>query len=101
MSDVKVCNTDDLITLLGNAMRNKFNRQVDADVLGFLDPEGAHLVVVALPFHNLDHTSIPHHRCNLYLKAKGKTEPIEGLFLDVAVSDFDRLTDAGQILTDA
>jgi hypothetical protein len=101
MSDLKVCNTKDLVNLCRRASRNGFNRQLDEAFIKGVDPQGLHLVTVALPFHNMDSAVIPHHRCTLYLKVKGSTEPLEGLLLDVAVKDFDSLQDASEALADA
>lgn len=101
MSDLKVCNSQDLITLCHRAIACKFNRQVDVDQIKALDLDGLHLVSVLLPFHNLDHAAVAHHRCMLYIKVQGSNEPLDGLILDVAVSDFDRLTDAEKVLADA
>ena len=98
MSDLKVCNSQDLITLCQRAIAYSFNRQLDADQIKALDLDGLHLVSVLLPFHNMDYTAVPHHRCTLYIKVTGSTEPLDGLILDVAVSDFDRLMDAEKAL---
>jgi len=101
MSNLKACNTEDLLTLCHRAIRNRFNRQLNVADIRTVDPDGIHLVSVALPFHNLDNAAIPHHRCTLYLKVKGSTEPLEGMLLDVAVKDFERLLDAERMLADA
>jgi hypothetical protein len=85
----KIVNTPLLELLIGDAMRQQFNRQLDPDrLLPVLDPEGIHVLHPFL-LHGTE-SSVPHMRCRVMLKLKGQRLPAEG-WLDVDLAKFNRL----------
>jgi hypothetical protein len=93
LNTYKMCNTDDLLDLVKLAQYNGFNRQVDIEQIErIVVPDGPHLVVLVLPFHNGDHADIPHHRCDILVRTILDAGPTK-ITLDIAEKDFDRLHD--------
>lgn len=94
----KVCNTNDLINLCHQSAHHKLNRQIDAaSVRDAADPEGTHLLVVVLPFHNgMRAKQGPHHRVEVFMKATDSTEPTRFL-LDIMENQYELLRDASDI----
>jgi LmbE family N-acetylglucosaminyl deacetylase len=76
----RVTNTDGLLTI--NRMAQALNRNVDQKWLqAVLDPDGKHLLVLMLPFHNEQ----DHHRCRVLAKVAWTSEPVD-FMLDVPVN---------------
>ncbi len=94
----KVCNTHDLINLCHQSAHYGFNRQIDAaSVRDAADPEGTHLLVVVLPFHNgIAAKQGPHHRVEVFMKATDSMEPTRFL-IDINEGQYDLLRDASDI----
>lgn len=81
---VRVANTSALKQLNRLAIKHELNRSLEPDWLERrLDPDGYHLLVLMLPFHN----DADHHRCMVMMKVKGQEEPVEG-WLDVFDDDW-------------
>lgn len=85
----RVADTPTLLTLARNARRHKFNRQLPLEALErHLDPDGRHVVSIALWGHNLDRTPINlHHRCQVLAKVKDSPDPMT-LWLDLTDQDW-------------
>lgn len=95
---MKICNTSDLLDLCLNARHKEFNRQADVELLqSIVDINGNHLIECVLPFHNMDHATTQHHRCEVYVKTFNNNEPLM-LMLDVDVAQYDNLLDTDDYL---
>lgn len=92
---MKICNTKDLVTLCHTGTSVGMNRQTcGASVRDIADPEGTHLLVVVLPYHNgIRAKQGPHHRVQVYMKTEDTVEPTT-FIVDVLASQYDELTDA-------
>ena len=97
MSDYRVCNTEDLRLLVKVAKRNGFNR---IPILPDLDPDGGHVVSIVLFGHNMDQSSVFHHRCRVLCKVLDEDNPVE-IMLDVRDEDFRRLHKADKFKASA
>lgn len=81
-------NTRCLRKLIVRAEEQNFNRQIELDVFDeFANPDGFHILMVVLPFHN----DQDHHRCYVMMSVKGREEP-EIAYLDVQVDDLEKYT---------
>ena len=89
----RVTDTDGL--LLCNRMAQNLNRNMDPKLLNILlEPDGKHLVVCMLPFHN----EADHHRCQVLASVKWTTEPYD-FMLDIPVHLFEQMETAADHLT--
>ena len=81
----RVTDTDGL--LLCNRMAQSLNRNMDPQVLkAVLRPDGKHLVVLMLPFHN----EADHHRCMVYASVITGEDPWD-FMLDIPVHLFEQM----------
>lgn len=93
MTDLRVCNTDDLRHLVKQADRHDLNRRMD--LMGVrLDPEGNHVLSLILYGHNMDVPgTLLHHRVQVLAKTEGSMDPL-CFVLDVLDTDWVRLKSA-------
>lgn len=96
MSTTKIINGKQLKAAIREGADIGFNRQVDVGFIKNIDPEGFHVVSVALPFHNGLGQETPHHRCIVLVKVKQKDEAVELVF-DIAESTYNTYTDADYV----
>ena len=84
----RVVDTEGL--LLCNRMAQNLNRRMDSKVLqAILRPDGKHLVVLMLPFHN----EADHHRCMVLASIVTSDEPYD-FMLDIPVNMFEQMETA-------
>ena len=99
-NDKKILDTRLLLALIreGNAL--DLNRQLDHDLVARdIDPEGTHLVVLILPYHQAHDKATPaHHRTEVYIKVTGSNEPVTA-FLDVTDEAWGTLESAFQLVS--
>lgn len=90
-NDARVASTEALLRLDLRARQDGLNRSLPPSLRERLDPNGYHVLSVALAFHNgVDATPYPHHRVTALLKVADTWEPQEAL-LDVATTELERL----------
>lgn len=88
---VKVADTISLCELADEARVRDLNRQLDAETIDALDPEGIHVLFFAMPHKHRD-TEVydPHFRTVWMLKVKGRVEPMKAT-LDIMADQFNAL----------
>ena len=87
----RVCNTDDLKALDGNALRHNLNRTLTPEFMEALDPGGNHLLAMLLFDHHKYGGRAPmHHRVLVLAKMADSTDPTT-VYLDVLDTDWNRL----------
>lgn len=88
MAGERVCNTEDLIVLARRSAR--MNRGISAEwLMANADPDGVHLLVMALFGHNMDTGGILQHRIHVLVKTKWNSDP-ELLTMDILGADWSR-----------
>lgn len=87
MTDRKVCNSDDLYSMMSWADKTKQNRcATTEELVPILDPDGTHLLVRLLAFHN-DHMT---DRVLVFAKVRDTMIPAE-FMLDVKHEHYEAL----------
>lgn len=90
-SDHRVCNTRTLRALNASAVRNEFNRALGDEFMETeVDPDGIHVLGLALWGHNADTAPILHHRADVLIKIRDTDIPVRA-FLDVSDEDWQAL----------
>lgn len=91
MSDTRIVTTPILMELIDRGIKHDFNRQLDVSkVVEYIDPDGFHLLSMALMFHEQYKPNVDHHRVFVYMKTKGSSDPSEAL-MDIAEADWNQL----------
>jgi len=85
MTQVKVLDSTELLTLNKEAEKRGFNRQLTDQTFVEIDPDGWHVVTLSMPHGDADHV-----RLGLLLKMANKDDPVE-VFLDVTWEHFHAL----------
>lgn len=97
-SDTRIASTEALLRLDLRARQDGLNRLLTPYVRERLDPDGFHVLSVALPFHNgVEASPYPHHRVSLLLKLRDSRDPVDGM-LDLAATEWPRLPLARDLL---
>jgi len=96
----RIASTTVLLALIreGNAL--DLNRQLDHDLVARdIDPDGTHLAVMILPYHQgYDKATPDHHRTEVYIKVKNTSEPVVA-FLDMTDDAWDTLETADTMVS--
>ena len=96
-SDLRVTDTDTLVELHVKAHEHGFNRcGMAEDAFAQLDPAGTHVLAMRLWGHNIDASSVMHHRVEVLAKQVGTMDPL-GFLLDVSNEDWQNLAKAPKV----
>lgn len=88
---IKVADTITLCELADEARVRDLNRQLDAETIDALDPEGIHVLFFAMPHTHRDgEVYDPHFRTVWMLKVRGRREPLKAT-LDIMTDHFNAL----------
>lgn len=80
-----VATTPQLLSLMDDARRRDFNRQLDAETSAQLDPGGRHLITPKLIHHHAQFEEVePHYRCMTIMKLTGVEQGYDEL-LDFSI----------------
>lgn len=94
---MKVATTAHIRTMNRHAKKNNYNRQLSAQAMRKLDPDGLHIVKVFIVHEHAAGVSVEaHYRCRVHLKFKDSMEP-RVAWLDVTIADYDKLAEAEQL----
>lgn len=89
MTEYRVCNTSDLRVL--SSRSGKHGSDLSPALSAALDPDGTHVLRLALYGHNMDaQNTVLSHRIKVLAKVVGTDEPVEAT-LDMRDSDWKRL----------
>jgi predicted GNAT family acetyltransferase len=82
-----VMDTNELITFIHEAIKRKYNRAMNTDVIDRLDPGGLHLVAMSLLHEAGTEVVI---RCLVMMKMKDDIRPHEA-WIDIRIDEFNEL----------
>jgi hypothetical protein len=89
----KVLNTEDFRRIAARSIEMDYNRLPTDELLEDLDPDGLHVLVLAMPHEHIGGVRVdPHWRTEWLMKANGRMEPVN-LFIDMSNEDYDSIPD--------
>lgn len=99
MNDPRVITTPVLKRLNTKAIANDYNRAISDAAIRRLDPDGFHVLSVALLHEHAGGVKVdPHYRCQVLMKMKGQKDP-EVVYLDVEIDTYNSLPTPEQART--
>ena len=97
MSEARIINTPDLITLIKKAHTLDMKRKAPEDFVDLLDPDRFHIGTIQLWGHNMDQDRELVHRIFFWCALRGRDagDPVE-LMLDMLGEDWEKIPTVGE-----